>query len=78
MEPDFAARFPLEMLHRIGDVNLSSIYACGLQAFIQQLAGGPNEWLPLLIFAIAGLFAHQKNGGMGSAFAENDLRRMLI
>ena len=78
MESDLAPRFPLEMLHRIRDINLSAIYAGGLQAFIQQLAGRPNERLSLLIFAITWLFAHQKNRGMGSAFAKNNLRCMLI
>ena len=66
------------MLHRIRDINLSAVYARGLQAFIQQLAGRPNEWLSLLIFAITRLFAHQKNRSMGSAFAKNNLSRMLI
>ena len=66
------------MLHRIRDINLGAIYARGLQALIQQLAGRPNERLSLLIFAITGLFAHQKYRGMGSAFAKNYLRGMLI
>jgi hypothetical protein len=78
MESDFAPRFPLEMLHRIRDIDLSAIYTCGLQAFVQQLAGRPDERLSLLIFAITGLLAHQKNRGMGSAFAKNNLRCMLI
>jgi hypothetical protein len=32
----------------------------------------------LLVFAIAGLFSHQENSGMGSAFPKDDLRRFTI
>ncbi len=78
VQPDFAPRFPLEMLHRIGDVDLGAIDAGGLQALIKQLTGRPNKRLSLLIFAITRLFAHQKNSGMGSAFAKNDLGRIAI
>ena len=78
MESDLAPRFPLEMLHRIRDVDLGAIYAGRLQAFVQQLTRRPNERLSLLIFAITWLFTHQKDGGVGSAFAENNLRCMLI
>jgi hypothetical protein len=78
MQPNLAARFPFEMLHSVGDVHLSSIDACGLEAFVKQLTSWSDERLPLLIFAIAGLFAHQENSGMTSAFPEHDLRRFPI
>ena len=66
------------MLHSVGDVHLSSIDACGLEAFVKQLTGWSDERLPLLVFAIAGLFSHQENGGVGSAFPKDDLRRFPI
>ena len=73
VEPDLAPWFPLEMLHRIGDVHLTAIDAGGLQAFIQKWPGRPDERPSLLIFAITRLFSYQKQSGMNSAFAKNDL-----
>jgi hypothetical protein len=52
--------------------------ACGLEAFVKQLTGWSDERLPLLVFAIAGLFSHQENSGVGPAFPEDDLRRFPI
>jgi hypothetical protein len=78
MQPNLAARFPFEVLHSVGDVHLSSIDTRGLEAFVKQLTSWSDEWLPLLVFAIAGLFSHQENGGMGSAFPKDDLRRFPI
>jgi hypothetical protein len=78
MQPNLAPRFPFEMLHSVGDVHLSSIDACGLKALVKQLTGWPDERLPLLVFAIAGLFPHQENSGTGSAFPKDDLRRFPI
>jgi hypothetical protein len=78
MQPNLAARFPFEMLHSVGDVHIGSIDACRLEAFIKQLTGWPDERLPLLVFAIAGLFPHQENSGMGSAFPKDYLRSFPI
>ncbi len=78
MQPNPAARFPFEMLHSVGDVHLSSIDAGGLEAFIKQLTGWSDEWLPLPVFVVAGLFSHQKNGRMGPSFPKNDCGRFPI
>jgi hypothetical protein len=78
MQPNFTPWLPLEMLNRIGDINLSSVDTRQFEAPIQQLAGGPDEWFPLLILAITRLFPHHKNRGMGSPFAKNDLGRVLV
>jgi hypothetical protein len=74
MQPDLSARLPLEMLNSIGDVHLTPVDPRRLEAFIQQVTSRPDKRLPLLIFAIAGLFPHQENSGMGAAFAKDDLR----
>jgi hypothetical protein len=42
------------------------------------LTGGSDKRLPLLVFAIAGLFPHQEKSGMDSAFPKDDLRRFPI
>jgi hypothetical protein len=78
MQPDFTPRFPFEMLNRIGHVHFVPIHARGLQALIQQLAGRPDKRSPLMVFAITGLFAHQKYRGASIPFAKDDLRRMLV
>ncbi len=78
VQPNLAARFPFEMLHSIGDVHISSIDARRLETFIKQLTSWSDKRLPLPIFTIAGLFAHHQDSGMGSAFPEDDLRRIPI
>jgi hypothetical protein len=74
MQPNLPARFPFEMLNSVGGVDVGPIDACGLEAFIKQLTGGSDKRLPLLVLAVAGLFPHQKNRGMGAAFSEDGLR----
>jgi hypothetical protein len=78
VQPDLAARFPFEMLNGIGNVHISPIDACRLEAFVKKLTSRPDKRLPLLVFAIAGLFPHQEQSGMGAAFPKNDLRRFPI
>jgi hypothetical protein len=78
VEPDLAPRFPLEMLNRIGDVNLPAINSCGFQAFIQEQPGRPDKRPAMLIFTLAGLLSHQKQWGVDEALAENYLSGLLI
>jgi hypothetical protein len=78
MEPNLASRFPLEMLNGISNVHFTSIDARGFKALIKKLAGRSDKRLPLLVFAIAGLFAHQEKSGMDTAFPKDDLRCFTI
>ena len=78
VQADFAPWFPLEVLDRVRDVNLSAIDPRRFEALIKQLTGRPDKWFPLLIFAITGLFPYQENGGMGCAFAKNYLGRFPV
>jgi hypothetical protein len=78
MQADFAPRFPLKVLHRVGDVNHGAVDTSRFEALIQQLTGRPHEWSSLLIFAIARLFAHKKHPGVRSALAEYYLRRVQM
>jgi hypothetical protein len=78
MQPDFTPRFPFEMLNCIGHVHFGPINASRLQALIQQLAGRPDKWSPLMIFAITRLFAYQKYRGPSIPFAKDDLGRMPV
>ncbi len=78
MQPNLTARFPLEMLNRVGNVHFTPINARGFEALIKKLAGRSDKRLPLLVFAIAGLFAHQEKSGMDAAFPKDDLRGFTI
>jgi hypothetical protein len=78
MQPDFAPRFPFEVLHGIGYVNHGPIDTGCLQALIKQLTSRPHKWLSLLIFAITRLFAHEKYRGVCWPLAKYHLRRALV
>jgi hypothetical protein len=73
VQPNLSARFPLEVLDGIGDVHIGPINPRGVEAFVKQLTGRSDKWLPLLVFAIAGLLPYQENSGMGAAFAKDNL-----
>ena len=78
VQPNLSARLPFEMLNSIGYVHIGPINARGLEAFIKQLTGRSDKRLPLLVFAIAGLFPHQENSGMCASFPKDDLRGFAI
>lgn len=58
MDAPLPARFPLEMLHHIGDVNMVAIDSCFFQRAIQNFAGRSDKGLSRDIFLIPGLFAN--------------------
>ena len=55
----FAARLPLEMLHRIGDENLFAVDAHLIESFIEHATGRADEGMPGEIFFIARLLAQK-------------------
>src|SRR4051812_46360885 len=59
VDPPFPARLPLEMFHRISDVNLFAVNAGFCQRPIHDLAGGPNERFARKILLIARLLADE-------------------
>src|ERR1700760_4400587 len=73
VQPNLSPRLPFEMLHSIGDVDFAPIDPRRLEAFIKKLTSRADKWLPLLVFAVAGLFSYQKNRSMGAAFAKDGL-----
>lgn len=78
MQPNLAPRFPLEMLNGIGNVHFTPINARGFEALVKELAGRSDKRLPLLVFAIAGLFAHHEQSGVDAPFPKDDLRGFTI
>src|SRR5688572_24282041 len=67
-------RFPFEVLHRVRDIDLVAVDARFLQRLVEQLSRRSHERLPLQIFVVAGLFAHEHHPGRAFAFAEDRLR----
>ena len=68
----------LEMLHRVGDENLSAGDLRFRQGLVENLAGGPDERLAGKVFLVAGLLAHQHQVRMPAPFAGDRLGRILI
>ena len=74
MQAPFSARFPFEVFHRVGDVNLAPIDACFLERPIEQFPGRAHKRFAGAVFLVARLLAHENNFRAGSAFAEDGLR----
>src|SRR5688572_15779162 len=73
-----AARLPLEMLHRVGDIHVVARDAGVSERFVKQRTGRPDERLALPILLIARLLAHEHHAGTLRPGAEHDLRRRLV
>src|SRR2546423_33495 len=73
VDPAFAARLPLEVLHRVRDVNLAAIDPGFFEGAIQNLARWPDERFPREIFLIARFFAEQHQLRAFRALAEHGL-----
>src|SRR5687768_15900853 len=59
MNAPLSALLELEMLDRIRHVHLRAVDARLLQRAVEQLAGGSDEWMSLLVLLIAGLLADE-------------------
>jgi uncharacterized protein YceH (UPF0502 family) len=68
VQADLAARFPLEVFNRVGDVNSSSVNARFDQALVQKLARRPNKRSTREIFFIAGLLSDHHHFGVRTFF----------
>jgi hypothetical protein len=75
VDTTLAARLPLEMFDRVGDVALRTVDPDHLQGPIQYLACWSDKGLPDLIFLIARLFAN-KDDDPFSTFTEHRLSRV--
>jgi hypothetical protein len=78
MNPAPASLLPLEVLHRVGDVDFGSDYAGLFKRAIEQLAGGAYERLALEVFVIAWLLADHNDAGVFRSFTEHGLRSVLV
>src|SRR6266550_484211 len=59
MDPAFAALFPFEMFHRVGDVNFFTVDSRFFQPAIHDFSGRTNERFTGKVFVIAWMLANQ-------------------
>src|SRR5688500_1033942 len=72
------SRLPLEMLHRVGDIDLVARDAGVRERLVEHRAGGADKRLALPILLIARLLADEHHARGARAGAEHDLRGGLI
>jgi hypothetical protein len=68
-----AAPLPLEVLDRVGDVDLRAVDSGLLQRLIEEPAGGPDEGPACAILGVARLLTDEDHVRAGGALAENRL-----
>jgi hypothetical protein len=77
VQPPLAARFPLEMLHRVRDVNVAASEPGCLQGLIEHPPCGPDERMTAQVFFVAWLFSDQHDSGPVGPFAHHSLGSVL-
>jgi hypothetical protein len=55
-----AAGFPLEVLHGVRDVGVVAVYAAVAQRAVEDMPGGADERVALLVLLVPGLLADQR------------------
>jgi hypothetical protein len=78
MNPAFPARFPFEMFHRIGDINLVAIDSGFFECTIQNLSRRTDKRFASHIFVITRLLTDHEHRGLFRPFAEDGLCRFLV
>src|SRR5688572_33081656 len=73
--PSLAARFPLEMLDDVREVDVLGIDARFFERASQQLTGWTNEWPTLHVLDVARLLADQHETYVARTLAEHGLGR---
>ena len=76
VNPTFATlcRFPLEVLHDVGDIDRGAIDSHLGQHLIEQSPGRSDKRMRGTVFAIAWLFSHKHDARGCGAFSKNGLR----
>ena len=78
VDPPLAACHELEMLDRVGDVDLRAVDPGLFQRRVEKLAGGPDKRPAGKILLVAGLFADEHDRGIQRPFAEHRLGAAFI
>ena len=74
VQPPLAAQLPLEVLDRVGDVEVLAVDARRLERAVEEASGRPDEGQPLLVLLVARLLADQHHPRVRVAGAEHRLR----
>src|SRR5690606_16971004 len=74
VKPPLAGGLPLEVLHRIGDVNLRALDARLGERLVQQSSGGADERSPREVLVVAGNLPHEKDPRAYWPLPEDGLR----
>ena len=61
---------PLEVLYRIGDIDIVALDPRGVERMIEQTTGGSHKGPALLVFLIAGLLTHDDDARRSRALPE--------
>ena len=77
MDPALPTRLPLEMLHRVRDVNLAAIDPRFLERPIEHLSSGAHERFAGHVFLDLPAVRRASSSRSLRAFAENGLRSVL-
>ena len=78
MDSALAALLELEVLDRVGDVELLALATRFGPRLVKHLAGRTDEWRALPIFLIPRLFSDEHDPRGGRASAEDGLRGVAI
>src|SRR5262245_6112557 len=70
--------FPLEVLHRIRDVDTPSLHARLLERLVEETARWPHEGTSRQVLLVARLLAHEHHARRLAALAEHGLRGPLV
>ena len=71
-------RFPFEMLHRVGDIQVSPGEAGFFESLVQNLPRRSYERVTGKIFLISGLFADQHDGRLMGSFSKDRLSGVFV
>ena len=68
---------PLEVLHRVGDVDVVAIDSSFVERAVEKFSGRPDEGPSRFVLGVAGLFTDDDHTGSRRTFAEDRLRSAL-
>src|SRR6476619_28597 len=77
VDPVLAALPELEVLDRVGDVEVAAVDPGRLEGAVELAAGGADERMPLAILAVAGHLADEHDPRLRRPLAEHGLGRAL-
>jgi hypothetical protein len=78
VDPALAARFELEVLHHVREIDVGAVDTGLVQRVVQQPARRPHERPASQVLLVTGLLAHQDDARVRVPLAEDGLRRVPV